>query len=347
MALPTRRLGRSGPEITRVGLGSYAIGGAGWANAWGPQDDDAAIAALRHGVERGIGWIDTAAIYGAGHSEELVGRLLRLLPVARRPLVFTKCGLRWDPADPMKPARRDLTRRSIREECEASLRRLGVETIDLYQFHRPDTDTGTPVEESWAEMGRLIDEGKVRWAGVSNFDVTLLERCERIRHVDSFQPPLSLIRREWGNSAIPWCERNGTGVIAYSPMHAGLLTDRFSLERVRSLPRDDWRTRSADFASPKLERNLALRDALKPIAARHHTSVASVAIAWSLHWPGVTAAIVGARAPEQVDDWVDAPSIALDENDLAEIERALESSGAGSGPLRPSGSFGGKLPTVS
>lgn len=338
-----RRLGRSGPEITRLGLGSYAIGGEGWANAWGPQDDDAAIAALRHGVERGINWIDTAAIYGAGHSEELVGRLLRALPAERRPLVFTKCGLRWDPANPLKPAWRDLTRRSIREECEASLRRLGVETIDVYQFHRPDTDTGTPVEESWDEMGRLIDEGKVRWGGVSNFDVALLERCERIRHVDSFQPPLSLIRREWADTAIPWCERNGTGVIGYSPMHAGLLTDRFSRERVRSLPANDWRSRSADFTSPKLERNLALRDALRPVAARHRTTVASIAIAWALHWPGVTASIVGARAPEQVDGWIDAASVVLDASDLAEIERAVESSGAGRGPVRPGASSAVKL----
>lgn len=335
MTLPARRLGRTGPSITRVGFGSWAIGGAGWASAWGPQDDDTAVAAMRHAVERGINWIDTAAIYGVGHSEELVGRLLRELPREQRPLVFTKCGLRWDPANPMKPAWRDLTPRSIREECEASLRRLGVATIDVYQFHRPDTDTGTPVEDSWGEMGRLIEEGKVRWAGVSNFDIELLERCERVRHIDSFQPPFSLIRRDWGNTGIAWCERNGTGVIAYSPMQAGLLTDRFSLERVRSLPHDDWRTRSPEFTSPKVERNVAVRDALRPIAARHRTSVASIAIAWTLHWPGVTAAIVGGRNPDQVDGWIDAPAVTLDTSDLAAIEQALERTGAGSGPVRP------------
>ncbi|NUQ21079.1 MAG: aldo/keto reductase [Gemmatimonadaceae bacterium] len=335
MSLATRPLGRSGPPITRVGFGSWAIGGAGWPNAWGPQDDDTAVAAMRHAVERGVSWIDTAAIYGHGHSEELVGRLLRELPRAERPLVFTKCGLRWDDAEPMKPAWRDLTPRSIREECEASLRRLGVETIDVFQFHRPDTDTGTPVEESWGEMGRLIDEGKVRWAGVSNFDVEPLERCEKVRHVDSFQPPFSLMRRDWGNTGIAWCERNGTGVIVYSPMQAGLLTDRFSLERVRSLPSDDWRTRSPEFTSPRVERNVAVRDALKPIAARHRTSVAAIAIAWTLHWPGVTAAIVGARSPDQVDGWIDAPAVALDASDLAAIESAAERSGAGSGPIRP------------
>ena len=334
-SIPARPLGRSGPSITRVGFGSWAIGGAGWPNAWGAQDDGAAVAAMRHAVERGVDWIDTAAIYGLGHSEELVGRLLRELPAGDRPLIFTKCGLRWDPAQPMKPAWRDLTPRSIREECEASLRRLGAETIDLFQFHRPDTDTGTPVEESWGEMARLIEEGKVRWAGLSNFGVDLLERCERVRHVDSFQPPLSLIRRDAGAELIPWCERNGTGVIVYSPMQAGLLTDRFSLERVRSLPADDWRTRSPEFTSPKVERNVAVRDALKPIAARHRTTVASVAIAWTLQWPGVTAAIVGGRSPDQVDGWIDAPSVALDESDLRAIERALEQAGAGNGPIRP------------
>ena len=335
MPLPTGPLGRSGPSITRVGFGSWAIGGAGWPHAWGPQDDDTAVAAMRHAVQRGIGWIDTAAIYGHGHSEELVGRLLRELPRGERPLVFTKCGLRWDPASPMKPAWRDLTPRSIREECEASLRRLGVDTIDVFQFHRPDTDTGTPVEESWGEMARLIDEGKVRWGGVSNFAVDLLERCEKVRHVDCFQPPLSLIRRDAAAELIPRCARNGTGVIVYSPMQAGLLTDRFSLERVRSLPSDDWRTRSPEFTTPKVDRNVAVRDALRPIAARHRTSVASVAIAWALHWPGVTAAIVGARTPEQVDGWIDAPSVALDESDMRAIEHALEGSGAGSGPIRP------------
>ena len=335
MDLPRRPLGRAGPAITRLGFGSWAIGGAGWPNAWGPQDDDTAVAAMRHAVERGINWIDTAAIYGLGHSEELVGRLLRELPTGARPLVFTKCGLRWDAARPMKPAWRDLTPRSIREECEASLRRLGVEAIDVYQFHRPDTETGTPVEESWGTMTRLIDEGKVRWGGVSNFDVALLERCEAVRHVDCFQPPFSLIRRDAGATLIPWCARNGTGVIGYSPMQAGLLTDRFSRERVRALPADDWRTRSPEFSSPRVERNVAVRDALRPVAARHRVSVAAIAIAWALHWPGVTASIVGARAPEQVDGWIDAPRVSLSGDELAGIARAVEESGAGSGPVRP------------
>lgn len=334
-SLPTRRLGRSGAEITRVGFGSWAIGGAGWASAWGAQDDGAAVAAMRHAVERGINWIDTAAIYGVGHSEELVGRLLRELPDGARPLVFTKCGLIWDPANPMKPAWRDLEPKSLRAQCEGSLRRLGVATIDLFQFHRPDTDTGTAVEDSWGELGRLIDEGKVRWGGLSNFDVDLLERCEKIRHVDSFQPAFSLIRRQAASEWIPWCAAHGTGVIVYSPMGAGIFTDRFSLERVRSLPADDWRSRNAEFLPPNVERNIALRDALKPIAAKHRATVAEVAVAWTLHWPGVTAAIVGARSPEQVDGWVGAASLALDASDLEAIGAAIERTGAGVGPARP------------
>jgi aryl-alcohol dehydrogenase-like predicted oxidoreductase len=235
----------------------------------------------------------------------------------------------------MAAPRQVLRPESIRRECEASLRRLGVERIDLYQFHWPD-ETGTAVEESWAEMTRLVDEGKVRAAGVSNFDAALLERCEAVRHVDSLQPPFSLIRREAAAREIPWCAEHGTGVIVYSPMQSGILTDRFSEERVRALAPDDWRRRSSDFRPPKLRRNLALRDALRPIAERHGATVAAVAIAWTLTWPGVTGAIVGARTPEQVDGWIDAGSIELTRDDLVEIATAVEETGAGSGPTRPS-----------
>lgn len=277
---------------------------------------------MRHALERGISWIDTAAVYGHGHSEELVGRLLRDLPAGERPLVFTKCGLVWDEQDPMADARRILRPASIRRECEASLRRLGVDCIDLYQFHWPD-EIGTPVEESWGEMTRLVDEGKVRWAGVSNFDVALLERCEKIRHVDSLQPPFSLIHREMAAHELEWCRAHGTGIIVYSPMQSGLLTDKWTVERVNSLPEDDWRRRSADFQSPNIERNLALRDALKPIAQRHGTSVAAVAVAWTLAWEGVTGAIVGARSPEQVDGWIDAATLHLTDDDLTTIDAAL------------------------
>jgi aryl-alcohol dehydrogenase-like predicted oxidoreductase len=330
-ALPTRPLGTSGLSITTVGFGAWAIGGGDWAFGWGPQDDAESIAAMRHALERGINWIDTAAVYGLGHSEEVVGRLLRALPPDGRPLVFTKCGMVWDQRDRSAEPRRILTPGSIRAECEASLRRLGVERIDLYQFHWPDT-IGTPVEDSWRVMVELVEAGKVRAIGVSNFSVDLLERCERIRHVDSCQPPFSLIRRDAGADVIPWCAGHRTGVIGYSPMQSGILTDRFSAERVASLAADDWRRRSAEFQTPRLERNIALRDALRPIAARHRTSVSSVAIAWTLAWPGVTGAIVGARSPEQVDGWIDAAALRLTDEDLDEIAGALERTGAGRGP---------------
>ncbi|HEV2132613.1 MAG TPA: aldo/keto reductase, partial [Longimicrobiaceae bacterium] len=219
-------------------------------------------------------------------------------------------------------------------ECEDSLRRLGVEAIDLYQFHWPD-EIGIPIEDSWGEMLRLVEEGKVRWAGVSNFDVALLERCEALRHVDSLQPPFSLIRREVAEAEIPWCAEHGTGVIVYSPMQSGLLTEKWTMNRVNALAPDDWRRGSSHFQSPNVERNLALRDALGPIAERHGASIATVAVAWTLAWPGVTGAIVGARTPEQVDGWIDAASLELTEEDLDEVARAIEATGAGAGPAHP------------
>src|SRR4029077_12035234 len=285
MGLLTRPLGSSGFDITTVGFGSWAIGGGGWAFGWGPQDDAESVATMRHALELGINWIDTAAVYGLGHSEEVVGKLLRELPASQRPLIFTKCGLTWDAKNPMQAAKRILNPEPTRRECEASLRRLGVERIDLYQFHWPD-ETGTPIEDSWATMVKLTEEGKVRAGGVSNFDVNLLERCEKIRHVDSLQPPFSLINRSVAANEIPWCATHNTGVICYSPMQSGLLTDSFSRERIANLAPDDWRRRSAYFQEPNLSRNLALRDSLRPIAQRHNTSVSSVAIAWTLAWPG-------------------------------------------------------------
>ena len=269
--LTTRRLGSTDMEITTVGFGAWAIGGGGWAFGWGPQDDAQSIATIRYAAERGINWIDTAAVYGLGHSEEVVRQALAEIPAAERPYIFTKCGLVWDETDRMASPRQVLRPESIRRECEASLRRLGVERIDLYQFHWPD-ETGTRVEDSWAEMARLVEQGKVRAAGVSNFDVGLLERCESIRHVDSLQPPFSLIRRRAAEAEISWCAAHDTGVIVYSPMQSGLLTDRFTEERVRTFPEDDWRRRSADFLPPKLGRNLAAPGwtAAHRGAARHH-----------------------------------------------------------------------------
>ena len=242
MALTKRSLGSSGLEITTVGFGSWAIGGGGWSYGWGPQDDAESIATMRHAIDLGVNWIDTAAIYGLGHSEEVVGRLLREIPQSQRPFIFTKCGMAFE-EDRMAEPQRTLKPDSIRRECEASLRRLGVERIDLYQFHWPD-ETGTPIEDSWATMVELIEEGKVRAGGVSNFDVNLLERCEKIRHVDSLQPPFSLINRSVAASEIPWCASHHTGVICYSPMQSGLLTDSFSRDRIANLAQDDWRRRS-------------------------------------------------------------------------------------------------------
>jgi aryl-alcohol dehydrogenase-like predicted oxidoreductase len=334
MQIKKHALGSSGLEITRVGFGAWAIGGDGWAFGWGPQDDNASQNAMRRAVELGINWIDTAAVYGLGHSEQVVGRFLRSLPASERPFAFTKCGLIWDERNPMQEPKRVLKPESIRAECEASLRRLGIERIDLYQFHWPD-ETSTPIEDSWAEMLRLIEEGKVRLGGVSNFHVGLLDRCTAIRHVDSLQAPLSLIRREVAAHEIPWCDAHQTGVICYSPMQSGLLTDRFSIERVASMATGDWRRRSPEFNPPNLERNLALRDALRPIAERHGTSTSSVAVAWILTWPGVTAAIVGARTPEQVNGWIDAANLELTPADLSEIAIAVKRSGAGNGPSMP------------
>lgn len=337
MELKKRQLGSSGLEITTVGFGSWAAGGGGWAFGWGPQDDEVSIAAIRHAVDLGVNWIDTAAIYGLGHSEEVVGRALAQIPSSRRPFVFTKCGSISDRSRAYETPVRDLRPESIRGEAEASLKRLGVERIDLFQFHWPDA-TGTAMEDSWGEMVRLIDEGKVRAGGLSNFDTAMLERCERIRHVDSLQPPFSLIRRQSAADLIPWCAAHRTGVIVYSPMLSGLLTDSFSRERVARFAEDDWRRKNPNFSEPNLSRNIALRDALKPIAQRHNTTVSVIAIAWTLSWPGVTGAIVGARSTAQVDGWIQAGTIQLTAGDLQEIARILRESGAGSGPEMPAAS---------
>ena len=332
MTLPTRSLGSSGLNITRLGFGSWAVGGGGWAFSWGPQDDELSLAAMRTAVEAGINWIDTAAVYGLGHSEKVVGRFIRELPAGDRPLVFTKCGLIWDPHARNAAPRHTLKPESIRKECESSLRRLGIERIDLYQFHWPD-ESGTAVEDSWGTMLRLIDEGKIRAAGVSNFDVGLLERCEAIGHVSSLQPPFSMINRAAAAREIPWCASHDTGVICYSPMQSGLLTDSFTANRLASLADDDWRRAAVDFQQPDLSLNLALRDALRPVAKRHGTSVSSVAVAWTLAWQGITGAIVGARSPEQVKGWIAAASLTLTPEDLDQIAAAIDQTGAGTGPV--------------
>jgi aryl-alcohol dehydrogenase-like predicted oxidoreductase len=335
-SLPTRPLGTTGLDLTTVGFGAWAAGGGAWAYGWGPQDDEESLDAMRRAIALGVNWVDTAAVYGLGHSEEVVGRLLRELPQAERPYVFTKCGLVWNEHDRMASPVQTLAPDSIRAEVEASLRRLGVERIDLYQFHWPDA-VGTPIEESWSAMARLVEQGKARAIGVSNFDVSLLERCEAVAHVDSLQPPFSLVRREAAGAEIPWCAEHGTGVIGYSPMQSGLLTDRFDAARIAGLAPDDWRRKSPEFRPPRLERNLALRDALRPIARRHGSTVSALAVAWTLAWPGVTGAIVGARSARQVEGWIGAATLELAPEDLDEIAAAVERTRAGAGPTRPAG----------
>jgi aryl-alcohol dehydrogenase-like predicted oxidoreductase len=329
-------LGNSGMKITRVGIGTWAIGYLKGGFNWGPQDEPAAVAAICHGVDIGINWVDTAAEYGAGQSERLLGRALKQIPAHKRPFVFTKCGQIRTEANLIGPPKRTLRPDTIRMEIEASLTRLGLERIDLYQFHWPPLVDSVPIEESWGEMARLVEEGKVGAIGVSNFDIELLERCEAVHHIDSLQPPFSMIRRDSAEKLIPWCKAHNVGVIVYSPMQSGLLTDGFSLERLQKMDSEDWRPRrNPDFQSPKLERNLALKDALRPIADRHHTSISSIAISWVLSWPGMTGAIVGARAPAQVDGWSDALTLELDRTDLDEIAEAIKRTGAGTGPIRP------------
>ncbi len=327
-----RPLGKSTLSISRTGFGAWSIGGTGFEYRGTAERDEQSIQAMLHAFELGVGWVDTAPIYGNGHSEELVGAALQRVR-GERPLVLTKCGRLWD--SPEASPRSDLRPIAIRAGCEASLRRLGVEAIDLLQFHWPDNHTGVPVEESWGELLRLREEGKIRTAGVCNFDQELLERCEAVGHVESLQTPLSLIARDSAGGLIQWCAAHGTGVIVYSPMQVGLLTDSFTADQVEMMAPDDWRRDHPEFRAPRLERNLALRDALHPIAAAHGTTVAAVAVAWTLSWPEVTGAIVGARTAQQVDGWIAGANITLTGGDLDAIAGAIAGSAAGSGPRLP------------
>lgn len=328
--LPTRLLGKTGLDITPVGLGAWAIGG----EAWGPQDDAISIAAIRHAVAHGINWIDTAAIYGLGHSEEVVGAALREIPASERPYVFTKCGLVWPDHNPSRSeVRRSGKAASIRAEAERSLKRLGVEVLDLLQMHWPPQDA--PIEEYWQALLDLKRDGLVRHVGLSNHDETQLAAAEAIGHVETLQPPFSMIRRDAAAAILPWCAAHGTGTLVYSPMQAGLLTGAFSAERVAALDPTDWRRENAEFQGEALQRNLALVDALKPVATKHGASIGAIALAWALAWPGLTAAIVGARAPEQIDGWIAAATLTLDTEDMAAIATAIRKTGAGNGPAEP------------
>jgi aryl-alcohol dehydrogenase-like predicted oxidoreductase len=311
-----RTLGNSDLNITPVGYGAWAIGGSGWQFAWGSQDDNDSIAAIHRSLELGVNWIDTAAVYGLGHSEEVVAKALKSWS-GPRPYVFTKCGLRWDAKGQVQKV---LKADSIRREVEDSLRRLQLDVIDLYQIHWPPDPDSPDLEEGWATMAELKREGKVRWIGVSNFNVQQLKRARAIAPVTSLQPPYSLIHREVEAEVLPYCLRQGIGVIVYSPMASGLLTGAMTRERIAKLPKDDWRKGHADFNEPNLSRNLALVERLKQIGKRHGRSPGEVAVAWTLHNPAVTGAIVGARNAKQAEGVMRAGDLRLSGDEILEIE---------------------------
>jgi len=310
-----RQLGNSDMKITPMGFGAWALGGGNWEWGWGEQDDRQSIAAILRALELGLNWIDTAAAYGLGHSEEIVRAALEQWN-GPRPYVFTKCGMVWDDAGEVTVS---LRAESMRRECEASLRRLGTDTIDLYQIHWPVEDTAETME-GWATLAELRQEGKVRWIGVSNFSVEQLRQAQAIAPITSLQPPYSLIRRDIEAGQLPHCRQQGIGVIVYSPMESGLLSGAMTRERVASLPDNDWRSRSEAFQEPELSRNLDLVERLRAVGARHGCSPGEVAIAWVLLQPVVTAAIVGARNAEQVDGVIGALDCRLSPEDVAEIE---------------------------
>jgi aryl-alcohol dehydrogenase-like predicted oxidoreductase len=318
--MQTRKLGNSDLHITPVGYGAWAVGGSGWQFAWGSQDDSDSIAAIHRSLELGVNWIDTAAVYGLGHSEEVVARALKSWS-GPRPYVFTKCGLRWDASGQVQKV---LSATSIRRELEDSLRRLSVDVIDLYQVHWPPDPDSPALEEGWSTLAALQREGKVRWIGVSNFNVQQLKRAQAIATVTSLQPPYSLVHREIEDEILPYCLRAGIGVIVYSPMASGLLTGAMTRERASRLPNDDWRKGHPDFTEPNLSRNLALVERLREIAKRHNRSIGEVAIAWTLHHPAVTGAIVGARNARQAEGVMRAGDLRLNDKEVSELEDFFE-----------------------
>jgi aryl-alcohol dehydrogenase-like predicted oxidoreductase len=314
--MQTRKLGNSDLHITPVGYGAWAVGGSGWQFGWGSQNDDDSIAAIQRSLELGVNWIDTAAVYGLGHSEEVVGRALQSWP-GPRPYIFTKCGLRWDAKGNV---RKVLSADSIEREVEDSLRRLSVDVIDLYQIHWPPDPDSAELEEGWSMMAQLQRQGKVRWIGVSNFNVPQLRRAQAMASVTSLQPPYSLLHREIEEQVLPYCLREGIGVIVYSPMASGVLTGAMTRERAARLPKDDWRKNHPDFTEPRLSRNLALVERLQEIARHYNRSAGEVAIAWTLHHPAVTGAIVGARNARQAEGVMRAGELRLSDEEVNEIE---------------------------
>jgi aryl-alcohol dehydrogenase-like predicted oxidoreductase len=312
----TKALGNSDLHLTPIGYGAWAIGGGNWEFAWGSQDDSESVRTIERALDSGVNWIDTAAIYGLGHSEEIVGKALK--DRSQKPYVFTKCSMRWFPDGKIY---RSLKAGSLQEEIENSLRRLGVETIDLYQIHWPNPED--ELEEAWETLAKFQEEGKIRFMGVSNFNVEQMKRVQAIAPITSLQPPYSLLRRAIEEEILPFCRQNNIGVINYSPMLSGMLTGKMTVERVRNLPEDDWRKRSPNFQSPKLERNLALADLLGEIGKEHGVQAGVVAIAWTLRNPAITAAIVGARRPDQVDGILPAATFRLSDAEAERIEKWL------------------------
>ena len=322
--MQTRQLGNSDLQITRIGYGAWAIGGPGWQFAWGDQDDNESIAAIHRSLELGVNWIDTAAAYGLGHSEEIVAHALKSWS-GQKPYVFTKCGLRWD-ADGNVIKR--LKAASVKEEVENSLKRLGVEAIDLYQVHWPPDPDSPELEEGWSTLAALQKQGKLRWIGASNFNVDQIKRVQKIAAVTSLQPPYSLVSRKVETEILPYCKQQNIGVIVYSPMASGLLTGSMTRERAANLGSGDWRSRNPNFIEPKLSRNLALVEELRAIGQRYGRSPGEVAIAWTLLNPAVTGAIVGARSAKQAEGVMQADEVRLTPQDINQIEARLAQNAA-------------------
>jgi aryl-alcohol dehydrogenase-like predicted oxidoreductase len=319
--------------LSRLGLGGWVFGGGDWAMGWGPQEDEESIRTVRHALRRGLNWIDLAPVYGLGHAEELVGRVLRELPAAERPLVFTKCGLAWGELALGACDGRAASPSSIERQLAGSLRRLGVEHLDVYQVHWPAGD-GTPLEEYWSYLAGLRERGLVRAIGLSNHSAADLSRAQAVAPVDVCQPQLSLLRRD-AAEVIAWCAGHGVEVVVYSPLESGLLSGSFDAERARTLPPGDWRAADPRFAAPGLRAIAPVTEALAAVAARHRVVPGAVALAWTLSWPGVTGAIVGARSPGQIDDWSGAGALRLEPEDLAALEAAARRSPTVTGPAHP------------